>query len=70
MCVRGLVIFRKNIFLCLEHKRVETFIDGGMGSGGGMVGIVSIERGNQCGSNGTSWSLSVAILSEISEYQF
>jgi hypothetical protein len=39
--------------------------DSGMGSGSGGVGVVSLERGRQGGSNGGSLKVVVAVLSKI-----
>jgi hypothetical protein len=38
---------------------------GGMGSGSGNLAVVSLKRGDQRGSNGVGWSVSVAVLSDI-----
>jgi hypothetical protein len=42
---------------------------GGMGSGSGLLGLVPLDRGEQGGSNGTSWSLVVAVLTEIRGFE-
>jgi hypothetical protein len=36
-----------------------------MGSGSGNLAVVSLKRGDQRGSNGVGWSVSVAVLSDI-----
>jgi hypothetical protein len=60
----GIVFLKITFLLCLELKRVETCSDGDMGSGGGWVGGVEIDAADQRGSNGTSWSWAVAVLSD------
>jgi hypothetical protein len=42
---------------------------GEMGSGSGRVGVVPLDRGDRGGSNGTSWSLVVAVLTEIRGFE-
>jgi hypothetical protein len=47
----------------MKHNGLEG--DSGMGSGSGRVAVVPLDRGDQCGSNGGSYNLVVAVLGEI-----
>jgi hypothetical protein len=40
-------------------------VRGGMGSGSGWVQLVPLDRGDQCGSNGTSGNVAVAVLAVL-----
>jgi hypothetical protein len=40
-------------------------VRGGMGSGSGWVAVVSFDRGDRCGSNGTKMDVAVAVLAEL-----
>jgi hypothetical protein len=45
--------------------RVDKARVGGMTGGSGWLLLVPIDRGGQCGSNGTGWDVAVAVLAEL-----
>jgi hypothetical protein len=47
------------------HALWHTRSSSEVGSGSDRVAVVSIERGDQGGSNGTSWEVAVAVLAEL-----